>query len=539
VSALTNGRRCCEQRNWEDAYRWLAQADATQVLEAQDLERLFTAAYMLQREEEALLFLERAHQAHVEHADVLAAARTACWLGLHLAFAGQTGPASGWFGRAARSLQDRSEPCVEQGYLLLPKVHVLQGAGNKDAALATAAEAATIGERFGDQELVACARHLQGRVSIALGRVDEGLTLLDEAMVHVLSDRLSPIMAGLVYCSVIEACQQVFALTRARQWTEALQRWCEAQRGIVAFTGKCLIHRAEVLQVGGDWTAALDEARSAAQRLATGTSRRPPGLACYQEAEVLRLRGEARAAEDAYKRAGQAGVDPQPGLALLRFAQGKSDAAASALRRAVGSSSDPISRIRLLPALAEILVAGGELAEARAACDEFEALIQHFDTPALTALASFVRALVELAEGAAEAACKSAYESAAGWHDVGCPYGEARAQIVCALACEALHDDDGCQAACDAAQATFERLGARDDLARLQALRGKSSTHGLTPRELEVLRLVAKGKTNKAIAKELFLSVKTIDRHLSNIFCKLGVSSRAAATAYVYEHGLS
>jgi DNA-binding CsgD family transcriptional regulator len=539
MSALAEGRDCCEGRNWNAAYRFLADADAAEQLGGEDLERFFTAAYMLQREEEALEVLERAHRAYIGEGDALAGARTATWLGLHLAFAGKQGLASGWFGRAARSLEDRSEPCVEQGYLLLPRFHMQQQAGQQEAALETAAEAAALGERFGDVDLVACARHLQGRLAVASGRVAEGLSLLDEAMVHVLSDRMSPIVTGLVYCSVIEACQEVFAISRAREWTAALQRWCDSQAGIVAFTGKCLIHRAEILQAGGDWTAALDEARCAAERLATGTSLRPPGLARYQEAEVLRLRGEAQAAEDAYKQAGQAGVDPQPGLALLRLAQGKCDAAASAIRRAAASVSKPIQRIRILPALVEILVAGRELEDARAARDELEALVQRFDTPALTAIATYAGALVELAEGDALAAARSAYDSAAHWQEVGAPYGEARAQVLCGLACKALGDEDGVEVAFDAAQATFERLGARADLDRLQALRGKGRNHGLTPRELEVLRLVAKGKTNKAIAKELFLSVKTIDRHLSNIFDKLGVSSRAAATAYAYEHGLS
>ena len=539
MNALAKGRDCCERRVWEDAYRWLAEADATEPLEAADLERLFTAAYMLQREDEALGILERAHQAYADAGDRPAAARTAVWLGLHLAFAGQGAPASGWFGRAGRWLEGRTRPCVEQGYLLLPKIHMMQGAGKFEAAMQTAAEAVALGDCFGDLDLVACARHLQGRCALAWGRVDEGLALLDEAMVHILSDRLSPVVTGLVYCSVIEACQQVFALARARQWTEALTRWCGAQPGIVAFTGKCLIHRAEILQVGGDWVAALDEARRAVERLETGTSRRPPGLARYQEAEVLRLRGETEAAEDAYKRAGQAGIDPQPGLALLRLAQNKSDAAACAIRRAAASTSEPIVRIRLLPALVEILVAAGELAEARAAREELDDLVQRFNTPATTAMALHTRGLVELADGDARAAARCAYASAAKWQEVGSPYGEARAQVLCGLACQTLGDEDGVEVAFDAAQATFERLGARRDLSSLLAVRGKSKSHGLTPRELEVLRLVAKGKTNKEIAKELFLSVKTIDRHLSNIFVKLGVSSRAAATAYAYEHGLS
>jgi DNA-binding CsgD family transcriptional regulator len=299
-----------------------------------------------------------------------------------------------------------------------------------------------------------------------------------------------------------------------------------------------LIHRAEILQLGGDWAAAIQEARRAAQRLQAGVSSRAPGLAHYQEAEVLRLRGEGKAAEDAYRQAGQAGIDPQPGLALLRLAQGKSSAAASAIRRAAGSTSDPIARIRLLPALVEILVAGGELEEANAARVELDRLIERYDTPALTAVAAYTRALVELAEGDATTASRHAYDATAQWQQVGAPYGEARAQVLCGLACQQLGDEDGVEVAFDAAQVIFERLGARGDVSNLMALRRRSATHGLTPREIEVLRLVAKGKTNKAIAKDLFLSVKTIDRHLSNIFAKLGVSSRAAATAFAYEHRL-
>jgi ATP/maltotriose-dependent transcriptional regulator MalT len=372
--------------------------------------------------------------------------------------------------------------------------------------------------------------------------VDEGLALLDEAMVAVVAGEVSPLMTGLIYCSVIETCQLVCAPGRAREWTTALARWCDGQPDLIAFTGACRVHRAEVLQLQGDWQAAIEEATRASDRYAQLGGQQAAAAALYQKAEVHRLRGEVAAAEEAYRSASQWGWEPQPGLALLRVAQGKPRAAAAAIRRVVNATADRLRRIKLLPACVEILVAAGDLREARQASRDLDEIARSFASGGvLGAMAAHARGEVELAEGDAPAALTSSRRAWEVWQQIGAPYPAARARILVGLACRALGDGDGAELELDAARAALERLGAATDLARLDRLAQRppsAKRHGLTGRELQVLRLIATGKTNRAIAAELSLSEKTVDRHVSNILGKLDVSSRAAATAYGYEHAL-
>jgi DNA-binding CsgD family transcriptional regulator len=431
--------------------------------------------------------------------------------------------------------------CVEWGYLLLPTSEQHLGAEDYDAAYATAADAVEIGDRFGEADLISCARHLQGRALIGKGRVEEGLALLDEAMIAVTAGELSPLMMGLIYCSVIDACQQVYALARAWEWTSALTEWCEGQPQMVAFTGTCMVHRAEIMQLHGAWPDAIEEARRACARYSEGIKQQPPAAAYYQQAEVHRLRGEFTAADEAYRIASQRGYEPQPGLALLRMAQGNTDAAAAAIRRVVSATTGQLRRTRLLPAYIEIMLAVGDIEDARDACHELAGVAENFDTAVLGAMASHARGAVELAEGDARAALGPLRSTFEVWQRVEAPYEAARVRVLMGVACRAFGDDEGAGLELDAARAVFERLGAAPDLARIDALTKDAPSghrHGLTPRELQVLRLVATGKTNKAIAAELFLSGKTVDRHVSNIFNKLDVPSRAAATAYAYDHKL-
>jgi len=348
-------------------------------------------------------------------------------------------------------------------------------------------------------------------------------------------------MTGLIYCSVIDACQQVYALARAWEWTSALAQWCEAQPQMVAFTGTCLVHRAEIMQLHGAWSEAIDEARRACERTSYGIEQQPPAAAFYQQAEVHRLRGEFTAADDAYRCASQRGYDPQPGLALLRMTQGRTDAAAAAIRRVASATTDQLQRTRLLPAYVEIMLSVGDIEDARHASRELATIAEGFDTGVLRAMAAHAQGAVELAEGDVQAALGSLRRAFEAWQHAEAPYEAARVRVLVGMACRAFGDDEGAGLELNAARAVFERLGATPDLARIDALtKGVPSghPHGLTPRELQVLRLVAAGKTNKIIAAELFLSEKTVDRHVSNIFNKLDVPSRAAATAYAYEHKL-
>jgi DNA-binding CsgD family transcriptional regulator len=451
------------------------------------------------------------------------------------------GGASGWFGRGQRLLEREDRDCVEQGYLLIPVLLQHVGAGDAEAAYATAADAAEIGERFGDADLLALAMHEQGHALVRQGRVEEGLRLLDETMVAVTAGELSPIVTGLVYCNVIAFCQEVYEVRRAREWTAALTRWCEHQPDMVAHTGLCLLHRAEIMELNGAWRDALEEARRAGERFAQGTNQTAAGQASYRQGEVHRLRGEFAAAEEAYGEASRCGWEPQPGLALLRLAQGNAAAAAAAIRRVVGETDEPLKLARLLPAYVEIMLAEGGTQEARGACRRLEELSEGHEGGMRAAQVAQVRGAVELVEGDARAALVALRHAWQGWQELDAPYEAARARVLLGLACRALGDDDAAALELAAARGVFAELGAAPDLARVELLApsaAASDAHGLTPRELEVLRLVAAGATNKGIAAELVLSERTVDRHVSNIFAKLRLSSRSAATAYAYEHQL-
>lgn len=536
---LERGRESYARRAWLDTHESLAQADRATPLEARDLELLATSAYMLGRDDDYVSGLERAHHAYLDAGEVRLAVRCAFWLGVNFAVHGEMGQAGGWLGRAERLLE-REDEHVEHGYLLLSIVLRHVANGEWEAAYATAADAARLGERFRDADLLSLAVMEQGRALIKQGRADEGLGLLDEAMVAVTAGELSPIVTGLVYCAVIAFCQEAYAARRAQEWTAALTHWCSQQPDMVAFTGRCLVHRAELMQLHGAWHEALEEARRACERLAREMNRRWTAQAFYQQAEVHRLRGEFAAAEDAYREASRCGLQPQPGLALLRLAEGSKEAATAAIRRAVGETSERMERAKLLPASVEIMLAAGDADEARRASRELEAIAADNRGSMLGAIAAHARGAVDLAEDNASSALVSLRQAWQGWHELEAPYEAARARVLIGLACRALGDDDTAELELASARGTFEELGAAPDLARLDSLvrRTTPDTGGLTPRELEVLRRIAAGETNKAIAAALVLSERTVDRHVSNIFTKLRVSSRAAATAYAYEHHL-
>jgi DNA-binding CsgD family transcriptional regulator len=540
VGELERGRERYGRRAWADAFRSLSLADQAAPLGGEDLELLAMAAYLIGRDEDYLAALDRAHQAHLNAGEGLRAIRCAFWLGLRFLFRGETGRATGWFGRAQRLLEHEEHECAERGYLLLPIVEQRLAAGDLEAAFTTAARAAAIGERCRDADLIACTRHDQGRIRIQQGQVEQGLALLDEVMVAVAAGELSPLVTGLMYCSVIQACQEVYALGRAREWTAALAEWCEAQPEMVAFTGTCLVHRAEIMQLRGAWQEAIEEAERARER-SEGVNRQAAAAALYQQAEVHRLRGEFAAAEEAYRSASQCGLEPQPGLALLRLAQGRADAAAAAIRRAVSATADRLQRTKLLPAQIDIMLAVRDIEEAGAACRELEEIAAGLDTEVSGAMVAHARGAVALSDGDARAALGSLRRAFEIWQRVEAPYEAARVRVLVGLASRALGDDEGAALELDAARAVFEQLRAAPDLARIDALirvAPSNRPHGLTPRELQVIRMVAAGKTNKAIAAELFLSEKTVDRHVSNILTKLDVPSRAAATAYAYQHQL-
>ena len=536
TDSVDQGRTEFESRQWRAAYEQLAAADRASPLGPEDLERLAIAASLLGLLPEAVACWTRAHQAFVARAESRRAARCAFWLAYGLMDQGESAQAAGWFGRGRRLLAGESES-VEQGYFLFPEAFAAIAQGNLAAACEGFARMTRIGERFGDRDLIALGRHGEGRALVRMGETARGLGLLDESMVAVTAGEVSPLVAGDVYCGVLSACQEAFDLRRAREWTAALDSWCAAQPDLVAYRGQCLVRRAEVARWRGDWDDAIAQAERACAQFAAAPGQPGAGEASYQLGELFRLRRAWDESERAYREASRLGRRPQPGMALLRFAQGQIANAASTIYGALEESQAPRVRAALLPAAVEIGIAMGDLTRARACLAELAALANQMGSPFLTASAAMAEGALSLREknnGYALAALRKAAES---WRGLDVPYEGARTGVLLAIACRRLGDSDTCELELDAARQVLAALGAVDEIARLESVfRGDDV---LTGREREVLASVATGKTNRSVARELGISEKTVARHLSNIFTKLDLSSRAAATAYAYEQGIA
>lgn len=552
TSTLEQGREHYGRQRWRDAYHDLRTAAAEGPLTADDLERLATAAHLLGRDAESADAWARAHHEHLRRGDPARAVRCAFWLGFGHMQRGEMAQGGGWLARAEGLLDECDPDCVERGYVLVPVALRALAEGDPPAAYATFSEVAAIAARCPDPDLLTIGRLGRGQALFALGDMREATALLDEAMVAVTTDEVSPPVVGLAYCAVIEACHDMLDVRRAQEWTQALSRWCESQPDLVPYRGQCLVHRSELMQLHGDWHDAISEAERAVQWLSQPPPQPSVGAACYQQAELHRLRGDCAAAEEAYRSASQWGHGVQPGLALLRLAQGQLDAAQASIRRVLDEADGGADRSKVLPAYVEIMLAADDVPAARAGADDLATLADAHDVPFLAALSAHAQGAVLLAEGDPRASLTALRRAWAAWRDLGAPYEGARARVLIGLAYGMLGDDDSADMELDAARWVFQDLAAAPDVAGVDALTGPGGRsgarsvagpsgggHGLTGREIEVLAQLATGKTNRAIATDLVISEKTVARHVSNIFIKLGLSSRAAATAYAYEHGLA
>ncbi len=543
---LQKAREAFGRRAWGEAFAAFSTADREQQLAPEDLELLATAAYLTGHATVSADVWTRAHGEFLTRGNTARAARCAIRLGVDLMNSGEHVRGNGWVARAKRILEEHPSDCVEHGYVLLPMAirRILEG--DASAACALFQEAAEIGRRFGEPDLITMARHGVGRAKIRSGSIDEGLALLDEAMVALEAGDVSPVFAGEIYCSVIEACLEVFDIRRAREWTAALAHWCDSQPDLVPYTGQCLVRRAEIMQLHGEWAEANDVARDACAHFLRGPEQPAVAAAFYQQGELQRLRGDFPAAEASFREATRRGRNAQPGLALLRLAQGQVDAATSGIRIALEQTNGRASRCRLLPAFTEIMLTAKDIDAARAGANELAQLADSIGAPLLLASAAQATGAVALAHGDAGAALDMLRRSWTVWRELRIPHEAARTRVLIGLTLRSLGDEDAAELEFDAARWAFDQLAATPDVARVAAL-SRSKTRNaarnagtvLTERELQVLRLIAAGHTNRAIGGQLHISEKTVARHVSNIFTKLGLSTRAAATAYAYQHGLS
>ncbi|MEP6733123.1 MAG: LuxR C-terminal-related transcriptional regulator [bacterium] len=541
TDALTQGREAFRRKEWLEAHDLLDSAAQCGPLAAEDLEQLALASVFVDKEAEGIEYFTQAHHAHMAEDNPARAARNAFWLAMLLQDRGDFAHSRGWVSRARRMLDDGGHDCVESGYLCLADALRLFFSGDNRAGETGFMEALRIGDRFHDTELIALARHGLGRALIRLGDIARGATLLDEALPAIAAREIHPLAIGNVYCSVIAAYHELFDLQSASEWTTALTEWCAENPTARPARGHCMVHRAEMMRFHGSWTDAMDEAERARQWFLQPPPSRAIGSALYQLGDLHRLRGTFDQAEEAYRQASTEGTDPQPGLALLRLAQGQLDVARTTIARALAESQLPRTRARVLSAAVDIALATADIDAAEESAHELEAIACRYDAPFLRGASAYAMGAVLLARGDARAALLQLRVAADTWRTLDAPHDFARTRVLIGRACDALGDAESAELEGSAARDIFERLGAAYELTGVMKPKPIALSEmpgGMTERELEVLSLLAKGKTNRAIAESLGISEKTVARHVSNLFTKIRVTSRAAATAYAYDHEL-
>lgn len=541
VSTRAEAEELRRRRDWSAAYAAYAGIEPR---DGPTTEGLAESTWWLGNMDEAIRLYADAYRQHVDAGDLESAARTAVLLSIHCRLVGESAQSAGWDSRAQRVLEELPE-CAAHGYPLYLGTAGLTGS-DLEAAEASAGRMQDLGRRHDDPNLVALGVYFTGRVRIKQARVAEGLALLDEAMLAALSDDLDTFWTGAIYCGLMDACNELRDLRRASEWTEATRRWSDPLPLASLYPGICRVHRAQVLTSRGSWAEAEQEALSACEDM-VGIDVFAVADAYYEVGEVRRVRGDLAGAEQAYHQAHDHGRDPQPGMALLRLAQGRSEEAAASIAAVLAAGGrSRLDQAALLAAQTEIALARGEVDLAEQASAELARTAHDFDSPGLRADAHRSCGSVMLARGRTMEALSELRMAFNAWNKLDVPYEAARTREQLAAAYRACGDTDAATREEAAAQACFERLGVVSAGSRgASGSRGPSGAadtpdlpDGLSAREVEVLRVLATGKSNKEIAEELFLSPKTVARHLSNIFAKTGTSSRAAATAYAYDQGL-
>jgi DNA-binding CsgD family transcriptional regulator/tetratricopeptide (TPR) repeat protein len=507
-----------------------------------DLERRAIDACLSGNETASDSLWERAHIESVRVNDPERAARIAFWLVLDLFNRGEWARGNGWLTRAFRVLHPEKDSAAFGLLCVLAARQYLKN-GDVDAAEGEADRAVALAHRFGGAELSMFSRLATAQVRARRGLFAEAAALFDEIMIAITVDQVSPVAVGVAYCAVIDGLYEQFDLGRAREWTAAFTHWCTEHPTTLLFRGRCLVHRVETMRMTGDWSDALSEAERACEWSVAHSNRfmYPAGAAYYELGELHRLRGRWAEAETAYRRANECGQSPEPGLTLLEFARGHTQTATASIRRLVSERQPVAARASVLHAAVVILIAASDVATARVAADELARITSAYDAPASRALTTSAVGAVCLAEGDATSALAQLRESWTLWQELRAPYEAANVRILLAQACRQLGDDAAAELELDGARHAFERLSAGPDVARVDAMRQRgqrSRETTLTPRELEVIGLIAEGKTNRTIGEALSISERTVDRHVSNILLKLELPSRSAATAYAYQHRL-
>ncbi|MBT8159734.1 MULTISPECIES: LuxR C-terminal-related transcriptional regulator [Arthrobacter] len=533
---IEEGRRFYAAQAWMAALEAFERADRDVPVPGPDLLSWAFSAFLVGREQQSLEILTRAFRGFLDAGDAAPAARTAFWLAFAHEMHGDPVRAEAWGRRLAALVEDagldaeRALVCSGLGHAALSSS---EPAGI-ERALELSRQAIEIARPAGDTDTAVLSSLSAGWALLRLGRRAAGLAELDEAMAVVnCGDVPTPLVNGVAYCSVISASLRMLDVARAREWTMAASDWCAGHPELVPFRGECLVHRSVVKMLDGDWPGALTEAVRAGERLRAADV----GPASYQLGELHRLAGRFTEAEEAYRVANSAGRRPEPGLMLLRLAQGRTDAAVLSARRLERETEGDVERSELLPAYVEVMAAASALEEAHSGAEELLSLARALPSALLTARAVTAIGTARFTAGDAVDAAGSLRDASIRWHELGLPYSEARSRAQLGRCYAALGDDEAASLEFEAARAAFERLGAAPDLAALPGS-APSPSGPLTAREMDVVRLVAKGLTNRAVAERLVLSEKTVARHLANVYSKLGIASRAAATAYVYDHGL-